>query len=200
MSLKDKFPQEIEFEIDRERLLGYLLMQSRLGCYGIVLPFALLFAFTFFTSHMAPYRDAGLLFQLGWLTIYLLAGLFACAVLGSLFYFPYFRPSARLKANNLRLLVEGPFLRLVSGGFIVLDQRFHFRDVSCYATVQGPLLRRHCLTSLQFRIQGRLNSPPLSVAGLADADRVRDTLCEIDASRELPTSLPDSGSASQTGG
>lgn len=185
MSFKDRFPLEIEFEVDRERLLRYLLIQARIGCFGLVLPFALCFAVAFFNSHLAPYRPAGFWFQFGWLVIYLLGGVLACVVFGAVLYFSYFQPSARLKAKNLRLMVDGPYLRLVSGGFVVLDQRFHFRDVSCYATLQGPLLRRCLLKSLCFRVQARSTTPPLRVTGLVDADRVRDVLCEIDASREL---------------
>lgn len=186
MTFKDNFPLEIEFEIDRERLLRHLLLQARIGCFGLPLPFCLLLAWAFYNEHMVPYWNADVWFRIGWLSAYILAGLVACVIFGSILYFAYFRPSARLKANNLRLMVDGPYLRFVSGGFVLLDQRFHFRDVSSYSTIQGPLLRRHGLKSLCFRVRGRANTPPLSVAGLADADHVRDVLCEIDASRELP--------------
>jgi hypothetical protein len=200
LTFKDSFTLEIDFEIDRDRLLRHLLTQAKMGCFGLALPFCVLFALSFFNSHMAPYRNADMWFRLGWLSVYLLAGLVACAVFGSVLYFAYFGPSARLKAKNLRLMVDGPYLRLVSGGFVLLDQRFHFRDVSSYSTVQGPFLRRNGLKTLCFRVQGRSATPPLSVTGLIDADRVRDVLCEIDASRELPApSVPDPSSTSADG-
>ncbi|WP_146517659.1 hypothetical protein [Rubripirellula amarantea] len=197
MTFKDAFPLEIEFDVDRKRLLDYLLAQARIGCFGSALPFCLLFSLPFFKAHMLPYQNAGALLWLGWLTVYLIAGCVVCALFGSILYFSYFRPSARLQAANLRVMVDGPYLRLVTGGFILLDQRFHFRDVSSYGTIQGPLLRRHGLKSLTFRMQGRPSTPPLSVAGLVDPDRVRDVLCEIDASRELTISFPDD--ATETG-
>ena len=200
MTFKDNFPIEIEFEIDRERLLRYLLVQARLGCFGLALPFGLVFAVAFYNAHMAPYRHAEISFRMGWLAIYLIGGLTTSALLASIFYFSYFRPSARLKAKNLCLLVDGPYLRLVSGGFILLDQRFHFRDVSSYGTIQGPLLRYHHMKSLCFRIQGRSSTPPLSVAGLVNPDRVRDVLCEIDASRELPSFAPPDDTSAETDG
>ena len=200
LTFKDSFPLEIEFEIDRERLLQHLLMQAIMGCFGLVLPFCLLFAFAFFNSHMAPYSNADLWFRIGWLGVYMVGGLVACALFGSVLYFTYFRPSARLTAQNLRLMVDGPYLRLVSGGFVLLDQRFHFRDVSSYGTIQGPFLRRHGLKSLCFRVHGRSTTPPLLVTGLVDADRVRDVLCEIDTCRELPVSSTPEPTTTNTDG
>lgn len=190
MTFKDSFPLEIEFEIDRERLLRYLLTQAWLGCFGLMLPFGLMFALFFFDSHMVPYRNTDIWFQFSWLCFYLTGGIIVAALLCCVLYFGYFRPSARLKAKNLRLMVDGPYLRHVSGGFILLDQRYHFRDISSYGTIQGPMLRHHGLKSLSFRLPGRSPTPPTFVTGLVDADRVRDVLCEIDASRELPDAGP----------
>jgi len=200
LTFKDRFPLKAEFEIDRDRLLRHLLTQARFGCFGLAFPLALLLALAFFNAHMAPYHNTGIWFRLGWFSIYMLGGILACSIFGSILYFTYFRPSARLKAENLRLMVDGPYLRLVSGGFILLDQRFHFRDVSSYGTVQGPLLRRHGLKSLWFRVHGRTTTPPLSVTGLVDADHVRDILCEIDASREWPDSSIPGSNANDAGG
>lgn len=184
MTFKDRFPLEIEFEIDRERLLRHLLNQARIGCYGLAFPFAMFFVLAFYNAHMTPYPNASIWFRIGWFCLYVLVGVFACGALGSILYCGYFRRSAQLNTKNLRLLVEGPYLRLVSGGFVLTDQRFHFRDVSSYSTIQGPLLRRRGLKSLCFRVSGRSTTPPVSVTGLVDADEVRDVLCEIDASRE----------------
>lgn len=185
LTFKDRFPTEIEFDIDRQRYLKYLTSQAWLGCFAIASPFVLVLTGMLFQEKMAPFRNAGFGYQFGWLVLCLIAGLGAGAVFCSVLYFGYFRSSARRKAENLRLLVDGPYLRMVSGGFIVVDERFHFRDVSCYTTVQGPLLRFHGLKSLRFRIQGRSAAPPLAIQGLVDADGVRDDLCEIDASREM---------------
>lgn len=194
LTFKDRFPLEIDFEVDRERLLRHLLTQAKFGCFGLAFPFAMLIALAFHNAGMAPYhKNTDIWFRLGWFGLCMMGGLAACGVFGSVLYFAYFRRSARLKADNLRLMVDGPYLRLVSGGFVLVDQRFHFRDVSSYSTVQGPLLRRHKLKSLCFRVHGRSNSPPHTVTGLVDADRVRDVLCEIDAARELPdSSIPGS--------
>ncbi|WP_143543898.1 hypothetical protein [Rhodopirellula sp. MGV] len=201
LDFQDQYPREIEFEIDRMKLLGYLSDQAKLGCFGIVFPFAILIAFAFYREAMAPFhKNDDIWFWFGWFSLYMLGGLAACGVLGSVLYVSYFRRSARLKANNLRLMVDGCYLRLVSGGFVVIDQRFHFREVSSYATVQGPLLRRHKLKTLCFRIDRRMNSPALLVTGLADADEVRDVLCEIDAAREWAGSSSPGHSRSPSNG
>jgi hypothetical protein len=185
LAFKDRFPTEIEFDIDRDGYLRYLKAQAWLGCFGISSPFMLLLTGGLFQEKMAPFRDAGFGYQFGWLVLCSIAGLGAGGIFSSILYFGYFGPSARRKAKNLRLLVDGPYLRMVTGGFIVVDQRFHFRDVSCYTTVQGPLLRYLGLKSLRFRVQERSAAPPLAVHGLVDPDGARDDLCEIDASREL---------------
>jgi len=187
VTFKDSFPLEIEFEIDRVQLLRYLQMQARVGCFGLILPISLLFTVSFFNAQMAPYKGASLWFATGWFSIYLICGIFSWLFLGSLLYFSYFHWAAIRAAANVRLLVEGPYLRLVSGGYIVTDQRFHFRDVSSYGTIQGPFLRHYHVESLCFRVHCRASNPPILVAGIVDADRVRDILCEIDASRECLT-------------
>ncbi len=190
MNFKDSFPLEIEFSIDRDRLYRYLRFQALAGCFALVLPLSVFFASAFYDSHMAAYRHAGLSFRIGWLTIYLLGGLIVSTGLTLTAYGCYFRPAARLKVKNLRLLVDGPYLRFVSGCFIKFDRRYHFRDISCYATIEGPVLRRYGMKSLSFRVQGPPHTPPIVIPGVTDAEGVRDVLCEIDASRENHTFQP----------
>ena len=82
-------------------------------------------------------------------------------------------------------MVEGPYLRLVSGGYFVTDRRIHFRTVGDYSTHEGPLLRKLGMKSLSFRIASSGQVPLCHhVAGLVNPDDVRDQLCEIDAARE----------------
>lgn len=189
MTFKDAFPLEIEFEIDRDRLLRISRIEAGAACFGLASIPSLMMTTACFSASMAPYRHADMWYQLGWFGIYLMVGLGAWVAIGGTIYFSYFHAATRLRTNNLRLLVDGPFLRLVSGGYVVRDRRFHFRDVSSYETIEGPLQRRFGLKSLRFRISDSGNAPPLSVVGLVDPESVRDVLCEIDASRELPGSL-----------
>jgi hypothetical protein len=200
LTIEDPFPHEIEFEIDRERLLRYMLIQARIGCFVLTFPISLLLAVAFFNARMAPYPNAGIWFQFGWFSIYMMGCFLVCGVFCQILYLAYFRPSARLKAKNLQLMVEGPYLRLVSGGYMLVDQRFHFREICSYTTVQGPLLRRHGMKSLRIRLNGHSTTPPLTVTGLIDVDRVRNVICEIDASRESLSSLGPHFSGNDTSG
>ena len=104
--------------------------------------------------------------------------------IGVLLYFITTHFVAKWAAQNVRLIVEGPYLRLVSGGIFVSDRRMHFRTISDYTTHAGPLLRRFGMKTLSFTAAGSRNSLPTRIAGLVDPDKVRDALCEIDAARE----------------
>lgn len=118
------------------------------------------------------------------LVTYLATGIPIGCCIGVLMYLLTTHFYAKWAAQNLRLIVEGPYLRLVSGGIFVSDRRMHFRTISDYTTHAGPLLRRLAMKTLSFSATGSRNSLPTRIAGLVDPDKVRDALCEIDAARE----------------
>jgi len=117
--------------------------------------------------------------------VYLAAGSAVALLLGAALYFALGHYQSKWSANNLRLLVEGPYLRIVSGAVFVTDRRIHFRAISDYSTHDGPLLRRLKMKTISFRIIGQ--GQPVrstSIPGVIDPIKVRDMLCEIDAARE----------------
>lgn len=185
MAFKDRYPTEIDFEIDRKQLLRYWRMQAVLGCSGATLPFAVLIAMAFFKSHLESHRDLSVGSLTVWFILYVVVGTAAGLLVACLIYLLMCHLPAQRASQNLRLMVEGPYLRFVSGGYFVTDRRIHFRSVSDYSTHEGPLLRKLGMKSLSFRIAGSGQMPLLHhVVGLVNPDDVRDQLCEIDAARE----------------
>ncbi len=186
MTFKDKFPNHIEFDIQRDTLCKLYRWEALCFCGVIAAFIGLLFGAMLHGSLRAQIQDYH---YENWLTMQVLAylaGLAIGSVIGAIFYFGYFHRAARLSADNLRVLVEGPFLRVVTGSFIVVDQRFHFEDIQNYTTIQGPIQKRLRMKSLSFR-QNR-GGPPIFIQGLSQPDVVRDILSELDAQRSQPRS------------
>ena len=52
MAFRDRYPTEIEFEIDRKQLLRYWRTQALIGCSVATLPFAVLIAIMLFNIHL----------------------------------------------------------------------------------------------------------------------------------------------------
>lgn len=183
MAFSDKYPEQIEFEIDRPRVRRYLRLLGFGSYLGGTTVVSLFFSFAAFTGsfqHQPIVQFDEIVHRLA---AYFATGLAIGCAIGLLLYFVTTHFIADWAAQNLRLIVEGPYLRLVSGGVFVSDRRIHFRTVNDYSTHAGPLLRRLGMKSLSFRVEG--NSRLLTtVAGLVDPDDVRDALCEIDAARE----------------
>lgn len=184
MPFTDKYPEQIEFEIDRPRLIRYWRLCGFLGCcipcvVGVVL-IALPLLGDYLQTHRHLHLGEILVIGLAYLAVGAIAGL----LIGLLLYIAMSHYSAKWAAQNLRLIIEGPYLRLISGGLLITDRRIHFRAISDYSTTQGPMLRLFGMKTLSFRVVGSSQSFSTTVAGLKEPDKVRDALCEIDAARE----------------
>ncbi len=182
MVFSDKYPQRIEFEFNRPALCRIYRLRAWLACVPLLSVFAFLFTAGIFSDFLAMHSRADWVYKLGMGVIYFGAGQLVSLLMASIIYFSYFHRAAALHAQNRRLIVEGPYLRYISGAYVIFDRRFHFRDIHTYTTVQGPLLKRFGVESLLFYSQqrpGGLNQ----VDGLQDVAEVRDMLCEIDAER-----------------
>lgn len=184
MAFKDKFPLELEFEIDRKGLVRYYRFQSFVGCVAFAVPVGIFVAFGFLKPFVQINAETTVLEQITTVVCFTLGGLIAGLLFALALYYLNFHKSSHLAAHNLRLRVEGPYLRLVSGSFFVMDRRYHFKDIHTYTTFQSPFLGRFGMKRLLFNVSDR-QIPPVHVDGLIDVDSVRDKLCEIDAAREL---------------
>lgn len=182
--MTDQFPANIEFEIDRARLMRYWRIQGFVGCCGpatllISIMFTPFFSLLFLGVRQAPPGPLAL-----WRSVAFVVATLSGFLAGSLLYFIMAHYPAKWAATNLRLTVEGPYLRIVSGAIFVTDRRIHFRSISDYSTHDGPLLKRLGMKALSFRVIGGAQATSSTIPGIIDAVKARDLLCEIDAARE----------------
>ena len=133
MPFRDGYPTDIEFEFDRPALLRYSRVQALIGCCAVSVPVLILVAMTFFKVHREWNPEKGMASFLGWLIVYGSAGILAGLFVGCGIYFVTSHATSRLASQNLRLIVEGPYLRVISGGVFTADRRIHFRDVNDYS-------------------------------------------------------------------
>ena len=183
MPFRDGYPTDIEFEIDRGALLRYLRIQAFVGCCCATVPFALV-ATAYFDTHFRVRTMINVPPSFSDVMVNVMVGLTTVLVVGGAIYFAWFHQNTKRESANLRLLIEGPYLRIVSGGFITVDRRIHFRDIGDYSTRVGPLLRLMGLKALSFRLVGDRQHSLQNIVGLVDAQQARDQLCDIDAARE----------------
>jgi membrane protein YdbS with pleckstrin-like domain len=184
---RDGYPTDLEFEIDRRALLRYSRVQGLIGCCAASLPVLILVGIACFNVHREANPTMGIASSLGWLILCAGSGVLAGLFAGGGIYFVVYHATSKLASQNLRLMVEGPYLRIISGGVFVTDRRIHFRDVGDYTIEEGPLLRVFGLKALSFRVTatGRTSQPSrYAVVGLVNPNLVRDRLCDIDAARE----------------
>jgi hypothetical protein len=187
MPFRDGYLTDIEFEIDRRALLRYSRVQALIGYCAAMLPFVFLVALACFKVHREWNPSMGMASYVGWLLVYGIAGILAGLLVGCGTYFLTSHATSRLVSQNLRLIVEGPYLRIISGGFFITDRRIHFRDINDYSVEEGPLLRMFGLKALRFHVMatgGTGQFPTRTIVGLVNPEKVRDQLCDIDAARE----------------
>lgn len=180
MSIPDKLSTQIEFEFDRDAIQRLYRVEGWLICALPMLTVFLMFSSGMIAEQVRTQPSASWQYTLGLTVLYVLGAVVSGLAIGTVIYFCYFHRAAVLYAKNLRLLVEGPYLRCVTGAYVVVDQRIHFQDIHACTTIEGPLLRRFGLKCLAFSTPQR-QVPPIRLDGVKDADHVRDMLCEIAA-------------------
>jgi membrane protein YdbS with pleckstrin-like domain len=159
------------------RVRGFVLWVGTLGMLGALLGFPAAGKkldsprYDVRTKLIAASRAAGIGFGAG-------------ALLGAFCYvaLTHFRSSAEARTASLR--VDGPFVRLKTGGFMHTDRKIHFRSIIDYAVVDGPLRRRFGLQTLQMTVPTGVPNGLIQLTGLHDCERVRDELAALDAARE----------------
>src|SRR4051794_2115695 len=170
MQTTEQHPTNIEFEIDRKRLMPYWQIQGFAGCCAPGMLGGFFIMVTLFEDYLTGHRHS----SFGHLYLVRLAGLGVAAiiglVLGLLLYFVMAHYPAKWAATNLRLIVEGPYLRIVSGAIFVTDRRIHFRAISDYSTQHGPLLKWLGMKTLAFNIIGSSHVASTKVPGVVDAE------------------------------
>ena len=179
--MTDPYPQDLEIEIDRSRLRAYLRAKWFVS-WAIVLG---MFGMMFGLAGIGGILDQGMY---SWKAILLISvmgigiGLGLALLLAGAAYLVFNHRSAGRFADELRVSVEGPFLRIQQRLVVASDRKLHFRAIVDYAVVQDPLMRLFDVQALQMQTTG--TSATITVPGVKDCLKARDLLSEIDGQRE----------------
>ncbi|WP_269541997.1 hypothetical protein [Cerasicoccus fimbriatus] len=180
--MKDRYPENITIEIDRDRLRRYL---NSLGLSFICWLFVMFSGLIGLSRGTEGVRDIveptywKIALHLGAsIAFWIMLGL----ALALAIYFVLIRRSAARRADEIELSVVGPFLHIKDNLGMRLDRKIHFRAIVDYSVVNGWLMRRHGIDTLKLTTTS-VNA--ISIPGVKNATEVRDMLAEIDAAREL---------------
>jgi hypothetical protein len=180
----DKYPQNIDIEIDHNVLSNYLRTKWFLSWFSSLSFFGCLFGFATVTDSIDKHKYDGINELL--LLIFQAIGVgFLCSTLISIIlYFIFSHRLAVKMATSLKIRVEGPFLRIIQTGSARIDRKLHFRSIVDYSTVEGSLMRRFGVMALQMTTTGGGVQSNFQVIGIKNCLQVRDMLAIIDSVRE----------------
>lgn len=184
----DPRPAEITYTFDHNRLRRYLRLKGLLGWVGAL---GLLGGFFGFIAaadtldrHGIPLGE-----KLRTAAVRTGVGLAGGTAFGAFCYLVLTHRRSAAEASAVSLRVEGPFVRVTSGGITRIDRKLHFRSIIDYSLVDGPLRRRLGLKTLVMTVP--VGAPNVGapgglvlLTGLRDCERVRDELAALDAARE----------------
>ena len=184
--MKDRFPETLALEIDRQLLRKYLRLKSILMCQCVM-------GLLGFPAGMALMEDAlkkdgtTLLERLGLIALGIGLGQLGALLLTSLLYLILMHRQTGQYADGLEVRVEGAFLRVCAPVVFAgrRDRKLHFRSIIDYTVVEGPLMRRLGIMGLQINTAGQnLHQNVILIPAIKNALATRDLLAEIDAARE----------------
>lgn len=176
-------PDEIVYSFDHDRLRRYLRVRGLILWLGVLGMLGALFGFAAVGKKLdsrrldvpakifAASRSVGIGFGCG-------------ALIGAFCYCALTHVRSATEARAVSLRVNGPFVRLKTGGFMHVDRKVHFRSIIDYSVIDGPLRRRFGLQTLQMTVPAGVPNGLIQLTGLRDCERVRDELSALDAARE----------------
>jgi membrane protein YdbS with pleckstrin-like domain len=181
--MTDRYPENIEFDVNRDALRAYLRTRWYLLWLGIPAFFGGFFGLMSVTDSSDDLH--GVLGLLLCLARGIGTGLLVSSAISTVLYLLFCHRIAARLAASLRVTVEGAFLRIVEEGYSRVDRKIHFRSIVDYTIVEGSLMRRFGVMSLRMTTTGSNQAnPAIDISGLKDCEKVRDMLAEIDSSRE----------------
>jgi membrane protein YdbS with pleckstrin-like domain len=182
--MTDTYPESFTVEIDRDALCRYYRLQSLLVCAIFPIYFGFLGGGYSVAANDFPYHfGSGMAPWMAFLWGTVLGILFGL-LLGAICYFLFAHFRARRRAHTLSVQVEGPFLRVIEGAYIVRDRRLHFQAITDYSTSSNPLLRFCDIGQLILETTAGGRSSTIRIPGVKNAQEVRDMLSELDRLRE----------------
>lgn len=182
--MSENDPHTLEFDFCRDALLRYLRVKWYLSWVCGLAVMGMMIGLGTVSSRIEAgdfksFQEACLGLATG-----VVQGLAGSFFLSTALYFLFSHWLAARTAEGLRVVVEGPFFRIIQKGRFRMDRKLHFRSIIDYTTIEGPLMRRFGVMALHMTTTGGGNQPGLQVVGIRDCPVVRDKLAEIDAIRE----------------
>jgi membrane protein YdbS with pleckstrin-like domain len=180
-------PDRFEIEIDRAGLLRYMRLQGLTTWLPIFVFFGGFFGFVACLDtlkHLQQTGEASLETSAILIASRVGIGLAIGAAIGLVVYLLFVHRGSRRAAQALTLRVDGMFLQVIQDGIAREDRKIHFNKISDYAVVDGPLMRRCGIRGLSISCATPRANGTIFIAGIVDAERIRDLLCTIDRERE----------------
>ncbi len=185
--MKDKYPEVIEFDVERDLLRKFLRKQWFYMWIGLAaLPGFFIGLLVALPKQHEHFEYKGILDTMQLVSRGVGTGiLISISIAFALYFLTSYRYADRV-AKTLRVIVEGPFLRIVQfQQYSTIDRKIHFRAIVDYATVGDDKKKKSDLSILRMTtIGGGLHST-IQIAGLSNCEKVRDMLVEIDSIREI---------------
>lgn len=175
----NKHPERFEIEIDRAKLKTYLT--CRFAGTWAVLVGIIMFACTMLVLSAALRSEVLKALQIFGVT--LIGSVVICAI-GLI---TLTLPRIRRVVRDTELWVEGVHLRiktyeLASGQWH--DRKLHFKVIVDYDVVEDRWMRRFGIQTLCLHTTGGGAASTISIPGVKDCSKMRDTLTELDRERE----------------
>lgn len=181
----DPYPENIDYEINREGLTQYFLVDSRrvirtllwfiVGVCVFVPGISMLEGCT---VYLQPWMVIPVMVLLG----FAIHGLIVMLAVPISYLM---KERARRTAMNLQVSVQGAYLRIRSGeGEELSDQLIHFRSLVDFSHIKNKKLDRIGVEMLNINTMAGGIGSEITILGLKDTASVRDQLAEIDALRE----------------
>jgi len=181
--MSDQYPETLNVEIERDRLLNYLRTKWLLA-WALSLSFP--GGFIGFAS-IADALDHGLASRTGAVFVIVRCigtGIGISFLIALFCYFAFSHRIASRLASSLTVTVEGAFLRVRHHTAVLFDRKLHFRSIVDYTVTQDFLMRYFSIYALQMATTAGGQNTNLIILGVKDCLRVRDVLADIDRLRE----------------
>ncbi len=183
--LTDPYPENIDFEINREGLFSYhLQVWNSIAQWAMS---ALLFMVVGIPS--IKFWDRQTNGASWWMVFAVIIGVVVTSgvmgwIMSKLLSLIWKKQAQRL-ADHFHVSVQGSFLRIKTGTQEQsTDRLIHFRSLVDYMHVVNPTLNKHGIEALRMETIGGGENTSITLRGLRNCKKIRNQLSEIDAFRE----------------
>lgn len=182
--MSDTYPESFTIEIEREKLCRYWRWYWLLQFGGVCAFLGSMFGMAWATSprrrdEIQSMADVAIALGTG-----IGVGLVCALLFVGVVYVLIIHRQAKRYVESLEVSVDGPFLRIKQGVWMVRDRKLHFKAIVGYSYFQEPMMRQCAIGGIMLTTTAGGQQSVIRIPGVKDALAVRDMLSEIDRSRE----------------